>query len=285
MIYFIQLVVNNKNCYFKNNVDYITQLLTQKILKTEVFSHPRSLNKKQQIQLQKYLNKVKNGYPVDYILGQIEFGEHSFFVKEGVFIPRWETEWWLTEIVKAKKLVPNIFSESFNTALNSTDLVAEIACGSGVIGLSLAKHFKKVSACDINPKAVQLSKKNQLKLGFNNYNVYKSNLFKNPKFKKSIDADWILIANLPYVPLIDYENRELNNILFEPPEAIFSGDTGLDLFRETLDQIAFLPPKLAFFELDPRNIVKAEKLAQKMFSQTSVYNDLDGLKRLLVCQI
>lgn len=265
----------------------IDQLLINKILKTEdkIYFNTDGLSTKQKQKLIEYQSKIAAGYPVDYILGKIQFLGQSFVVDEEVFIPRWETEWWIGEIIKAKNLKNNIFGSSISQGLNLTGLVVEIGAGTGIIGLSICPYFTDVLACDINPKAISLSKKNQLLLGIKNYQIYNSNSFENPKLKARITAPWILAANLPYVPMIDYQNRADNKILYEPTEAIFSGDDGLELYGKVLEEIQDLPPKIAFFELDPRNIKNAERLAKKIFKTTTIYKDPDGLDRLLVCQI
>ena len=166
-------------------MNHVESLLINKILKTkdQTYFDNQVLNKKQQLQLLEYQEKIQKGYPVDYILGSVKFLDHDFFVKEDVFIPRWETEWWLTEIIKAKNFKNNIFSSSTNQVLNLTDLVVEIGSGSGIIGLSLCPYFKEVLACDLNPKAINLTKKNQQHLNIKNYQVYESNLFENKKLR------------------------------------------------------------------------------------------------------
>ena len=265
----------------------IQNLLINKILKTtdKLYFNLDILTSEQQNLLKQYLDKIESGYPVDYILGEITFCGNNYKIKEGIFIPRWETEWWVNEILKAKKNQANIFDIEINQTINSVDLVIEICCGSGVIGLSLSPYFKKVMACDLNPLAVNLSLENQKLLNVQNYQVYHSNLFENQDFNSQISLPWILIANLPYVPMEDFKDRKHNNIIFEPVEAIFSGNDGLDLFRETLVSLEFNKPNLAFFELDPRNIQTASRIAKKHFKKTYIYPDLDNLKRLLVCKI
>ena len=44
-------------------------------------------NKIEEIFLELY-NKYNSGYPLDYILNKINLNNISFFIKEGVFIPR-----------------------------------------------------------------------------------------------------------------------------------------------------------------------------------------------------
>jgi len=268
-------------------MNQIDQLLLNKILKTKdiIYFNTNSLNKSQLQKFKDYKVKINNGYPVDYILETVEFLGNDFLIKEGVFIPRWETEWWVGEIVKAKKNQPSIFSKSQNTAIHRNDLVVEIGAGSGIIGLSLCPYFKKILACDINPKAINLIQKNQQKLKHKNYQIYNSKLFANPELQSKIRSPWILVANLPYVPLTDYDLRQENNIAYEPEEAIFSGSDGLDLYRQVLTAIKNSPPEIAFFELDPRNTQLAQKLAYKIFKIVTIYKDPDNLDRLLVCEI
>jgi release factor glutamine methyltransferase len=265
----------------------VQNLLINNILKTEdkIYFNKDLLSLQQQLLLQNYLDKIASGYPVDYILGEVHFCGQKFLVNEGVFLPRWETEWWTTEIIKAKKLEISIFNSEIIKTLSDTNFVLEIGVGSGIIGLSLAAYFDTILGLDINSLAIDLSKKNQEKLHIKNYQIVKSDLFQNFDIKTKLPQNWVLIANLPYVPMIDYPEKIKNKIVFEPDNAIFSGQDGLQLFKQVIEEIKLNPPQIAFFELDPRNIHTASKLAKMVFKTQIIYTDPDKLERLLVCKI
>ena len=78
----------------------------------------------------KYINDRVNGRPVAYIVGNREFMGLDFFVKEGVLIPRPDTETLVEEIIELCKNK----SEQIN--------ILDIGTGSGSITVSLAKYRK-----------------------------------------------------------------------------------------------------------------------------------------------
>lgn len=287
MIKCIRFVVNLKVFIYLKNMSQVQNLLINKILKTEdkIYFNKDLLSLQQQLLLQNYLDKIASGYPVDYILGEVDFCGQKFLVNEGVFLPRWETEWWTAEIIKAKKLEISIFNSEIIKTLSDTNFVLEIGVGSGIIGLSLAAYFDTILGLDINSLAIDLSKKNQEKLHIKNYQIVKSDLFQNFDIKTKLPQNWVLIANLPYVPMTDYPEKIKNKIVFEPDNAIFSGQDGLQLFKQVIEEIKLNPPQIAFFELDPRNIHTASKLAKMAFKTQIIYTDPDKLERLLVCKI
>jgi release factor glutamine methyltransferase len=93
-------------------------------------------------------------YPLQYILGEVEFMSLPFTVREGVFIPRPETELlveWIEEIAG------NAPSISF----------VEFGVGSGVVSGSLCRRHSgwKGVAVDVSAAAVALAKENFEALG------------------------------------------------------------------------------------------------------------------------
>ncbi len=90
-------------------------------------------------ELEKLVNKRATNYPMEYLLNKASFYGETFLVKEGVLIPRPETELLIDnaiEIFKDKKETINII---------------EIGTGSGIISVMLALLLKnvKIIAVDI----------------------------------------------------------------------------------------------------------------------------------------
>ena len=90
-------------------------------------------------ELENILEELKSWRPVQYIIGQADFCDMSLKVKEGVLIPRPETE----------ELVEWITSESKAEAS-----ILDIGTGSGCIAIALSKAIKnsRVWAMDISTK-------------------------------------------------------------------------------------------------------------------------------------
>lgn len=75
--------------------------------------------------------------------------------------------------------------------------ILEIGCGSGVVSLHCAKMGAKVTAGDINPVAVELTRKNA-KLNDLNINVILTNVYDS--ISGTFDT---IVFNLPYLPVDD----------------------------------------------------------------------------------
>ena len=99
-----------------------------------------------------FLEMIKerlNERPIAYIIGNREFMGLDFFVKEGVLIPRPDTETLVEEII--------------NISNNKSELnILDIGTGSGAITISLAKYLNDahVTSADISDIALEIASKN-----------------------------------------------------------------------------------------------------------------------------
>jgi len=168
----------------------------------------------------KLIDKRKNRYPLFYITGTREFYGRTFYVEDGVLIPREETE---IIIEEAKKLITS-----------PTSQILDIGTGSGIIAVTLAKEFpqSKVFAVDISDTALKVAKKNADNLDVSSQiSFIKSNLFENvPKIKFDIIA-----SNPPYIPTKVIETLE-PEVRKEPIIALDGGADGLDIYIQVLIQ-------------------------------------------------
>ena len=93
--------------------------------------------------LEKIMQELLSGTPVQYVLGSARFCGKPFYVTPDVLIPRPETEQLVT-------LVPR------------GGVVADLGTGSGCIAVSVAldRDPKQVIAIDVSEKAIEVAKKN-----------------------------------------------------------------------------------------------------------------------------
>ena len=105
----------------------------------------------------KNIQKRSTGKPIAYIVGEKDFWKYSFKVREGVLIPRPDTELLIEEVLKVTKNKSN---------LN----LLEIGIGSGCVLLSILKEKKNFygTGVDLSKKCVELSKINAFNLGLRN---------------------------------------------------------------------------------------------------------------------
>ena len=81
--------------------------------------------------------------------------------------------------------------------VRDNDKVLEVGVGCGIVSLFMAKIAKNVIGVDINPHAVELSRKNAELNNISNVSFFESDLFE--KIDEGLKFD-LIIFNLPYVP-------------------------------------------------------------------------------------
>lgn len=226
------------------------------------------------------LNKILEGYPIEYALGFAEFAGISLVVDDSVLLPRWETEEWV-------QYFATMCLDEKNK--NESDIICvDLGCGSACISAYIRHHYPstKIVCVDKSPKALLIAQYN-MKDSVSHTRFIESNWLENSHISECIkEIKWILFCNPPYVPLEDIKDKTKNGIQYEPESAIFSGDDGLDDFRIILTQLADFCnlPQYVFFELDPRNIEAAHSLFIELFPDmtSSLFVDSLGQQRVLV---
>ncbi len=127
----------------------------------------------------------------------------------------------IDSLLFAKKL------REMNYLQRNIKLIADMGCGTGFLGLYLAKNNKnirRVYAVDINPLALKLTEYNFKINGLHKkVQTILSNGFENLKISKKLD---LIICNPPYIPLPDFCIKDYKNktISF----------AGIDLLKEIL---------------------------------------------------
>jgi release factor glutamine methyltransferase len=154
--------------------------------------------------------KIKSGYPIEYIFNEVWFYGDKFFIKEGVLIPRDDTE------VVVERAIKSINKWRIE---NGKLKVVDCCTGSGVIAIEIAKHTNSdVIATDINETALDVAKKNA-KLHNVGIEFRKCDLFN--------EKAHILVSNPPYV-----EETFKKPNKYEPDEAFYGGIDGLDIVKK-----------------------------------------------------
>lgn len=218
-----------------------------------------------------YIEKRKNKMPVKYILNESEFMGIDFYIEEGVLIPRGDTEILVEEVLK-------YIEEGDNKT------ILDLCCGSGAIGLSLAKFREDISVdlvdlYDIPEKVTQI---NIEKLNLQNrVRFIKSNLFKNLTNNKYD----IIVSNPPYIkesviPTLMDDVKD-----YEPITALVGGEDGLVFYREIVDNAyKYLNDNgLLAFEIghDQGEEVKV-LMSESGYRDVCIIKDLASLDRVVI---
>lgn len=216
------------------------------------------------------IERLNNGEPVQYIVGNVSFYGNIIDVDKRVLIPRFETE----------ELVENTIKYIKKYNYNS---IVDIGCGSGCISITLKKIFPNilVDAVDISLDALEVSKKNALK---NNVliNFYNGNLFE--PLNKKYD---VIISNPPYIAY-DEEIMDIvkNN---EPHIALYSPNNGLYYYEEIIKNcLNYLNDNgLIAFEIGYNQADDIKNIVSKYLKNydLEVKKDMTGKDRMIFIKI
>ena len=143
--------------------DYFNPLLDAQILlshlldvdKIYLYTHSRDIVEERTVgEFLKLIELRKSRYPLQYIIGKQEFMGLDFKVKEGVLVPRPDTEILVESIIDIVE--KGYFGE------RETINIADIGTGSGAITLSLAHFIKNalVYSVEISKKALEVANEN-----------------------------------------------------------------------------------------------------------------------------
>lgn len=165
------------------------------------------------------INKLNEGYPVQYIIGDVEFYGNVIKVNENVLIPRFETEYLVEKTLNYLKKL-NITKPN----------ILEIGTGSGCISIALKKVINcNITAIDISEKAIKVAlenaKNNDVDINFVVEDIH------NFSSKEKYD---LIISNPPYVP---YNSKVDEKIKYEPQNAIYADNNGIYFYELIIDKV------------------------------------------------
>ena len=208
--------------------------------------------------LEEGLKELKEGKPVQYIVGNVDFYDINLLVNENVLIPRFETEYLVEKTINyAKKLKKPLD-------------ILDIGTGTGAIAITLAKNLSSnVLATDISEKALEVAKKNAER---NNVkvNFKQSDILKNIKGKFDI-----IISNPPYIAKDEKVDKIVKDN--EPHIALYADNKGLYFYEEILKNIKpYLKEKtIIAFEIGMTQSEEITKIAQKYLPKSKIITEKD----------
>jgi release factor glutamine methyltransferase len=205
-----------------------------------LYAHPeRELTADEQGRYDEVIAKRASGYPSQYITGHQEFWGLDLIVNPSVLIPRPETEH-IVEVVidiarKRRPTSPNSV-EMWGTGQQGRPKLVDVGTGSGAIALALAKELPQadVLATDLSAEALEVAKVNAARL----------ELESRVRFLQSDVLDEVIrdgtfdfvVSNPPYVALSEADKVQDVVKKFEPKQAVFAGEHGLDVIRKLIPQ-------------------------------------------------
>ncbi len=214
--------------------------------------------------------------PVAYILGRSYFRNLTLKVNRSVLIPRPETE----NVVDAA--LRFLMERDWHRAPRILDL----GTGSGAIAISVVAGFPQaeLAAVDLSPEALALAEENARTTGFDDgIEFVLSDFFEMLDPMKTFD---LIISNPPYISAEEWPGLPCDVRDFEPRQALYGGQDGLDCFRRLAAEAPqFLRPGgCLIVEIGYRQGDQVQQLfaGAGMFGQVDIGQDYSGNDRVAI---
>ena len=229
----------------------------------------KELSKDDERELEKTMQRLESGEPVQYVIGVADFFGRSFHVAPGVLIPRPET-------AELCQLILSCHASGGN--------ILDIGTGSGCIAITLALELSKakVSAWDISDEALQIAQKNAKTLGanvsFEHHDILAPTLPSSQTWN-------LIVSNPPYIEPKERDGMEKNVLDYEPELALFAPEQNPIIFYQRIGDYAWKSLNhdgLLFFELNPLTAdAVSNYLSNLGFSEIEIRQDQFGKQRFL----
>ena len=201
--------------YFKEDALELLSVILNTDKINIILNGEESLEEEKEQQYFNFIKRRSEKEPLKYITGYADFFGLVLKVKNGVLIPRVDTETLVEEVISIEREKKNIL---------------DMCCGSGAIGIALAKNIKdsEVTLADISEVAEEVTKENIVRLDVNNAKFIHSNLFENIGSNK-FD---VIVSNPPYIrtDVIDTLMEDVKD--YEPHLALDGGEDGLYFYNK-----------------------------------------------------
>lgn len=222
------------------------------------------------------------GEPTQYITSTQEFWGLVFHVEPGVLIPRPETEHvievTLERIGSARDASPGVRR------------IADVGTGSGCLAVALAREFPQATVCatDISARALAIAQQNAQRHGVSERIRFTEASLLEPFLPASSHARAVpfdlIVSNPPYIArnAVTTLLREVRE--HEPPEALFAGPRGDELYAPLIAQAAALlaPGGLAVLEMGHDSLPHIQPLFDgAAWCDVRVTHDLAGIPRVI----
>ena len=177
------------------------------------------------------VRRINEQKPLFYLLNAALFCHHVFYIDERVIVPR--------------SPLADIINNRFSPWLDAKQIthVLDLCCGSGCLGLTIAKVFPntRVDLLDHSRDALEVAQINVDALDlWDRVNLVLSDLFAALRDPILHTKYQLIISNPPYVPNVEMDTlpREYH---YEPRVSLAAGKEGLDIVHRILrDSVHFL---------------------------------------------
>lgn len=226
--------------------------------------------------LEKAMERLLAGEPVEYITGRASFLTRTLKVDPRVLIPRIETE----ELVA-------IFSERIADYFNPKNMlaVADIGTGSGCIAMAVKDSFPNflVYASDISRGALEVARENFADANEQITLLEGDSLEPYARSGRKLD---VIISNPPYITEGEYVQPSVKN--FEPDSSLFFHEDS-NVYKSIIENLDSVRkgPIVLFFEISPELVGYLGKLMSDNLRKYSYefIEDSNGFTRFLLVDV
>ncbi len=222
------------------------------------------------------LVRVAGGEPVQYVLGEWDFRDHTFKVDRRALIPRPETE----ELVEAVLGCKDLWARP-------KPAVLDVGTGTGciIISLALARPGGVFAGLDVSGEAISLAKENARRLG-----VADKVVFANTEISEGVEPETMdaVVSNPPYIATPDYEALPPHIREYEPRVALDGGMDGLMVVEAVVQDAAIVLKSGGhlFLEIGADQGGRVSELLEREgFGGVEVRKDLAGKDRIVAGQL
>ena len=223
--------------------------------------------------LDQLVGQLAAGRPVQYVLGRTEFCGGCFEVREGVLIPRPETE----------ELVAAVAAEA-----PAGSRLLDVGTGSGCIAVSLARLRPDLhaTAVDLSEQALAVARRNAARAKVD-VRFLRADALGGLAELPDRTFD-VIVSNPPYVPMRDRAAMQPNVREYEPAEALFVPDDDPLCFYRAIARAArrlLCDGGGLWFEVYERLAGEtARLLTEEGFDEVGIRRDINEKPRIVCCR-
>jgi release factor glutamine methyltransferase len=231
------------------------------------------------------------GEPTAYLTGHKEFWSLDFLVTPATLIPRPETELLvecLLEVLPGRDRGPEgatAISAAGEDRPGMPLLGLEVGVGSGAVIIALARELPQWRwlGVELSAPALEVARTNAARLGVApRVQFIQGNLL---SFLKPGPWFQAVVANLPYISAREWEQLPVEIRKFEPREALWGGEDGLELVRPLSREVhRFLAPG-GWLALEvgqgQAEAVRASLAETRAYEEITTLRDYQGIPRVV----
>lgn len=216
-----------------------------------------------------------NGEPLAYVTGAWEFHGLPFFITKDVLIPRIDTEVMVDAAIELLRSTP-------------TPRVLDLCCGSGCIGIAIAKQIpqSKIISVDISGAALQICRKN-VNLNKLNSRVICMQADAKQSPPRGMGSYDMIVCNPPYIPSKEIGSLDHSVKDFEPVWALDGGPSGMDFYQAIITQWSSLLKTgghILFEVGEHQSREVLQLLKDASFQNFSIKKDTINVERVIIAE-